>query len=87
MGDVLDQEFPQIRAKALEIAAALDRLDRAAGTADGDRRVDQLRQVLEILLTDRADRARQVQLLLSREYRPSWRTDLDLSGETGSRTA
>jgi hypothetical protein len=71
--EILDREFLQIRSHILDIAAALDRQDRA----DGDTRLDSQRQLLEeglaILRSDSSDRAAKVQLLFSREYDPAWR--------------
>ncbi len=71
--EILDREFLQIRSHILDIAAALDRQDRA----DGDTRFDSRRQLLEeglaILRSDSSDRAAKVQLLFSREYDPAWR--------------
>ena len=42
---VLDREFLEIRCKILEIAAALDRLERAEGALEGDPRMELLREV------------------------------------------
>ena len=71
--EILDREFLQIRSHILDIAAALDRQDRA----DGDTRLDSRRKLLEeglaILRSDSSDRAAKVQLLFSREYDPAWR--------------
>ena len=48
--ELLDQEFLVVRAKILEIAAALDRLDRGAGDSDdhprNDPRTEKLRSGL-----------------------------------------
>ena len=38
-GPLLDREFLEIRAKVLEVAACLDRLDRAPGTVEHDPRM------------------------------------------------
>ena len=35
--EVLNREFPEIRARLLQLAAALDRMDRADGSPEGDR--------------------------------------------------
>ena len=69
----LDQDFLFLRAKILEAAAVLDRIDRAEGMVDGDARVGKLGQALEVLHDGRTDRAEQVQLIMSREYDPAWR--------------
>ena len=77
--DVLDREFLPIRAKLLEIASSLDRLDRAAGSSSHDTRLEPIRRGIEVLLADRGDRAEQIQLIFSREYQPDWRTRFGIS--------
>lgn len=72
---VLDEEFLPLRAKILEIAAGLDRLDRAAGKWPGDNRHERLEHAIRLLLDDEPTRAERVQLLFSREYRDTWRKD------------
>jgi hypothetical protein len=76
--EVLEQEFLVLRAKILEIAAGLDRLDRADGSLAGDPRSERLREAISLLLSDRSDRAREVQMLFSREFHPAWRKEFDL---------
>lgn len=77
--DVLEQEFLPLRAKILELAAGLDRLDRAAGALADDPRRERLRQGIELLLADGPGRAERVQLLFSRDYDQAWRTRLGVS--------
>ena len=63
---VLDLYFMENRAKLIDIAAFLDRLERASG--EGDFRLDAFRQALTRLSGPsglEADRARQVLLALS----------------------
>ena len=57
---VFDRDFLEIRAKILELAASLDRLDRAPGRPgiNPDRRVSEVRQALETLLVPEPGRAR-----------------------------
>jgi hypothetical protein len=74
--EVLDQEFLPIRAKILEIAAALDRLDRASGSVESDARPAQLQAAIEVLLRPEDDRAEQVQLIFSRQYAEDWRAKM-----------
>ena len=70
---VLDEEFLPIRAKLLEIAASLDRLDRAEDRAAvSDPRMDQLRTAIETLLETTPDRAEKVQLIFSLAYEDAW---------------
>lgn len=76
--EVLNREFLEVRAKMLEIAAALDRLDRAAGSAADDPRLERIRQGLAMLSADRSDRAEQVQLIFSLAYEPDWRQRFQL---------
>ena len=71
--DVLDQEFLPIRAKLLEVAAALDRLDRAEGSLGADRRRTQIQAAIQVLLRPEDDRAEQLQLIFSRDYEAAWR--------------
>lgn len=61
---IADLYFLEHRAKALDLAAFLDRLDRAAPGADAgageDFRIAALRGALEILVDGQPDRARRV---------------------------
>ena len=69
---VLDAEFLLIRAKILEIAASLDRIDRAEGALADDSRISQIRSALDLLGEHQSDRAEQIQLVFSREYDSRW---------------
>ncbi|MCH2182776.1 MAG: hypothetical protein MK108_12290 [Mariniblastus sp.] len=79
---ILEREFLEVRAKILEIAASLDRMDRA----EGDLTLDPNRQLLDrgidLLKSNETDRAEQVQLLFSREYNDGWQDDFDLQKRT-----
>lgn len=75
---ILNREFLELRAKVLELAASLDRLNRAEGAVDDDPRLAKLRRGLEILLSPDADRAERVQLLFSRAYNEDWPTALQV---------
>ncbi len=72
--EVLDRDFLETRSRILEVAASLDRIDRAGGrTGDPpDRRLAQLRQAIEALLEPGPGRAETVQRLFSLEYDPHW---------------
>ena len=70
---IMEQEFLPLRAKILELAAGLDRLDRAAGNGASDERRARLEQAIRLLLEAEPTRAEQVQLLFSREYDEAWR--------------
>lgn len=79
--DVLDREFLEVRARLLQVAAALDRLDRAAGDVSADPRLDKIRRALAILENPQADRAERIQLLFSRPYEPDWRSKMGVRHE------
>jgi hypothetical protein len=71
--EVLNREFPDIRARLLQLAAALDRMDRAAGSPEADPRRQKVREALAILLEAGPDRAERMQLLFSLPYEPGWK--------------
>jgi hypothetical protein len=71
--DVFEQEFLPIRAKLLEVAAALDRLDRADGSLASESRRTQVQAAIQVLLGPDDDRAEQVQLIFSRPFEDDWR--------------
>jgi hypothetical protein len=76
--DIFEHEFLPLRAKLLEAAAALDRVDRAGGAVD-DPRMTRLREAIGVLL--QADRARteQLQMIFSRTYQQDWPAKLGLT--------
>ena len=55
--EALDRGFPAARAQALELAALLDRIDRAGGDAADDPRLRGLLMALPILTDGRGRRA------------------------------
>ncbi len=64
--EIVDTYFMEHRAKLIDIAAFLDRLDRAVDSpAEDDFRVASFRRCLEILLEEKAGRARRVLEALS----------------------
>ena len=76
--EVFDREFLEIRAGILQVAAALDRIERATGETPDDPRLRQIRHGLELLLCEGDDRAEQVELAFSRPYDEAWRTTLSV---------
>ncbi len=82
--ELLDRHYLEVRARLLEIAATLDRIDRGDGTAAEDARMQQIRAGLQILLrspageSDGGNRAEQIQHLFSRPYEAEWRKSLDI---------
>ncbi|HEY3242646.1 MAG TPA: hypothetical protein VGM03_04765 [Phycisphaerae bacterium] len=72
---VLDRHYIEIRHRLLDLAAALDRIDRAREPAaiSSDARLKRIRAALHILTNGGSDRAERVQLLFSEPYDPEWR--------------
>ncbi len=75
---VLDREFLEIRAKILELAASLDRLDRGAGDVSSDPRMNRVLDGVRLLLRDEGGRAEELQLLFSRPYDDRWKSAFGL---------
>jgi hypothetical protein len=75
---LLNRDFLEVRAKILELAACLDRLERADGSVADDPRLKQIRQGLDALETTGAKRAELVQLLFSLPYDDGWRTKWEI---------
>ena len=71
--EVLSREFLEIRAQILEVAAAFDRLERAAGDVSNDPRIARLHEALKVVGEPQGDRAEQVQLVFSRPYDETWK--------------
>ncbi len=71
--ECLEREFLEVRAWLLQIAAALDRIDRSCGTVAGDHRRQSLDEAARLLLSSEPDRAEKIQLLFSLEYDPGWK--------------
>ena len=71
--EVLDREWLTVRARLIQVAAALDRIDRADGSVDGDQRIEQVSQALALLAHEHGNRAERLQLAFSLPYDPQWR--------------
>jgi hypothetical protein len=72
--DVLDRNFLEIRHCMLDIAAALDRIDRADGAAKtrAEPRYLQLDQAIRVLTDGKPDRAERIQMVFSLPYEENW---------------
>jgi hypothetical protein len=69
--DALNRYFLEARAKLLDIAAILDRIDRG-GALPGDPRLEKIRQALDVLQQEGEGRAERVQHIFSLPYDPHW---------------
>ncbi len=70
----LDSFFLDVRARLLDIAGILDRINRGPGseTASADPRMAKVRQALAVLHDQNGGCAERIQQLFSLEYDPSW---------------
>ena len=65
---VLDRYYPEVRAWLIQIAAVMDRYDRAGG-GDADERLRHYREALKVLQTSTTgDRAQRIQMIFSDPY-------------------
>jgi hypothetical protein len=71
---VLDRHFLEIRCGLLDVAAALDRVERsdAFAKSKSDARLQQIQEALQILASGGDDRAERIQMLFSDEYQAGW---------------
>jgi hypothetical protein len=71
--ELLDREFLTIRSRLIDVAAALDRIDRAEGDVAADPRLAKIHRTLGVLSAGEAARAEQIQLIFSLPYQEDWR--------------
>lgn len=71
--EVFRHEAPVLRAKLIEVAAALDRIDRAGGAEFLRDDSEPIRALRELLDAEGGDRAERIQTLYSRAYDAEWR--------------
>jgi hypothetical protein len=76
--EVLNREFLEIRARLVQVAALLDRLDRASGSVSGDPRLAGIRESIEVLANPGPGRAEKLQLIFSRHYEADWKSKFEL---------
>ncbi len=72
---VLDREFLSIRCRLLDLAAALDRVDRAEGQITEDRRWQQIHLAIAAIASAKGGRAERAQQVFSRPYSENWRRE------------
>ncbi len=79
--DVLDREYLEVRAKLLQIAATLDRMDRGDGSVVTDPKLQQFRDALDVIGSADGNRAERIQMIFSRQYDANWRDNLRMPGQ------
>lgn len=75
---ILDNEMLPLRAKLLEIASALDRIERGGEPAASTEAMETVHRAIETLLRPGDSRAEHIQLLFSRSYDAAWRERLEV---------
>jgi hypothetical protein len=75
---IVAEDFMIARARIVELAAILDRIERAAGDVNDSKNMLLLVQGLHILCDDEVEKAKRVQLLMSRQYDPQWQTQMSI---------
>ncbi|MBM3994053.1 MAG: hypothetical protein FJ303_07855 [Planctomycetes bacterium] len=71
----IDNYFFEVRCKLLDIAAALDRINRGEDAGEilaNDPRLDKIAKALEVLHDQSGGRAERIQQIFSLDYDPSW---------------
>ncbi|MFY8199723.1 MAG: hypothetical protein ACOVLE_03575 [Pirellula staleyi] len=76
---VVADEFLIARAKILELAATLDRIERSSGDVEDSKQMNLLAQGMHILCDEEVDKAKRVQLLMSRHYDPQWQNTMSIA--------
>ncbi len=74
--EMLAREFLEMRSRLIDLAAAFDRIDRAAGAKDigCDSRWKKLRDAATLLVDGHPNRAERIQLHFSDAYDSGWRS-------------
>jgi len=81
--EMLDRHFLEIRHRVLDIAAGLDRIDRADDAAKSrlDPRYLQLREAVRLLNDGIPDRAERIQMAFSLPYDEHWKSTIGVVGK------
>ncbi len=75
----IDDAFLAVRHQLIEIAAALDRMDRAATNGPSLRR-QQIEEAIAVLAANEPGRAAAIQMVFSQRYDEDWRQRMNLGG-------
>jgi hypothetical protein len=76
--EVLKANFLTVRARLIDLAAAIDRIDRAEGSLQSDPRRKQIQQALELLCSHGPERTERVQAIFSLPYCDGWQAECGL---------
>jgi hypothetical protein len=80
---ILNDSFLEVRAKLLEVAATLDRIDRADASesplsSEAKVRRSRIDEAIRICLSQEGNRAERLQKLFSRPYEADWRSKMNV---------
>ena len=80
--EMLDRHFLELRHRVLDIAAGLDRIDRADDAAKTrlDPRYLQLEEAVRLLIDGKSDRAERIQMAFSLPYDEHWKPGFGIGG-------
>lgn len=83
---IVEESFLEVRAKLLEVAATLDRIDRCGdgqslGKEAAEKR-EQIDQAIKIVSSHESGRAERLQKLFSREYELDWRVKMGVGNRS-----
>ena len=76
---IVADDFMIARARIVELAATLDRIERATGDVEDSTNMQLLIQGMHILCDDEVEKAKRVQLLMSRQYEPKWQAQMSIT--------
>lgn len=76
---IVADDFMIARARIVELAATLDRIERATGDVEDSTNMQLLIQGMHILCDDEVEKAKRVQLLMSRQYDPKWQAQMSIT--------
>ena len=76
---ILDRDFLDTRHRIIDVAAALDRIERSDtdGMVRDDPRLAQMTEAIRMLVDGKPDRAERVQMVFSDPYDPNWRAEFN----------
>ncbi len=76
---IVADDFMIARARIVELAATLDRIERATGDVEDSKNMQLLMQGMQVLCDDEVEKAKRVQLLMSRQYDPQWQSQMSIA--------
>ena len=75
---IVADDFMIARARIVELAATLDRIERATGDVEDSKNMQLLIQGMQVLCDEEFEKAKRVQLLMSRHYDPQWQSQMSI---------